>query len=71
MSDHEARGHHRDHETRRQGDSSDTWWKRAHKDWRVWAAVALMVVAMIVYVMTMDEALQPGGPVQQPIPAAP
>ena len=43
-------------------------WK-PHRDWRVWA-VALMLLAMVVYVLTMDESLAPGegGPA---IPAAP
>jgi hypothetical protein len=33
--------------------------------------VGLMLLAMLAYVMTMDEALQPGGQAQQPLPAAP
>ncbi len=34
------------------------YWKRAHQDWRVWAAVFLMIAAMIVYVMSDDLALR-------------
>ena len=34
-------------------------WK-PHRDWRVWA-VALMLLAMAVYVLTLDESIWPGG----------
>ena len=27
------------------------YWKRAHHDWRVWAGVLLMLIAMSIYVM--------------------
>ena len=37
---------------------------RLHKDWRAWLVVVLMLAAMVVYVMTMDESLQPS-----PLPA--
>ena len=30
-----------------------------------------MLLAMLTYVMTMDEAVQPGGKVQEPVPAPP
>jgi hypothetical protein len=30
------------------------YWKRAHRDWRVWVGVILMITGMIVYVMTDD-----------------
>jgi hypothetical protein len=42
-----------------------------HRDWRVYVAVALMLVSMFVYLATMDEALPPGGSAAQPVPAAP
>ena len=32
-------------------------WKRLHKDWRVWVAVILMLSAMIIYVLTLDDSL--------------
>jgi hypothetical protein len=45
------------------------YWKRAHRDWRVWVGVILMVTLMIVYLMTDDLAWGPH--VQpQPLPAA-
>ena len=47
--------------------ASATW--KPHRDWRVWA-VALMLLAMAVYVLTLDESIWPGGG-GQPVPAAP
>src|SRR4029078_13078434 len=41
-----------------------------HHKWWFWVAVLLMLIAMIVYVMTMSEAIGPGG-TGQPVPAAP
>ena len=70
MSEHESRGHHRDHHAASQHGENRGWWRQAHKDWRVWTVVALMLLAMVIYVMTMDEAIQPGGKVNQPVPAA-
>ena len=40
-----------------------------HKDWRVWVVVGLMLAAIAVYVLSQDESFQPGGNVQQPVPA--
>lgn len=33
--------------------------RNMHKDWRVWLIVGLMLVAMIVYVLTLDESVLP------------
>ena len=30
------------------------YWRRAHRDWRLWSIVILMLVAMAVYLMTGD-----------------
>jgi hypothetical protein len=30
------------------------YWKHAHRDWRIWVLVILMLVAMGIYVMTGD-----------------
>lgn len=46
-------------------------WKRLHRDWRTWAALILMLVAMLFYVLSDDESLQPGGGSPDgPMPAA-
>ena len=31
--------------------------KRMHKDWRVWLAVILMLAAIIIYVLSLDDSL--------------
>jgi len=69
MSEHDDRGHHRGHHSEGQIERPG-WWRRAHRDWRLWVAVGLMLIGMIVYLMTMDEAVPPGGPAGQPMPAA-
>jgi len=30
-----------------------------HKDWRVWVGVGLMLLAMLIYVVTLDESILP------------
>jgi hypothetical protein len=30
------------------------YWRRAHRDWRIWFCVILMLAAMVVYLMTGD-----------------
>jgi hypothetical protein len=44
--------------------------KHAHRDWRVWVAVVLMLAGIFVYVMTNDLSLRPGKQARPPIPAA-
>ena len=46
------------------------FWKHAHRDWRVWIAVLLMLALIIVYVMTDSLSLRPGKGASQPTPAA-
>jgi hypothetical protein len=33
--------------------------KGLHKDWRVWAVAGLMLLAMLIYILTLDEARRP------------
>jgi hypothetical protein len=47
------------------------YWTRAHRDWRVWVGVVLMLAAMIIYLTTNDLAWGPHIPSQQPPSAAP
>jgi len=35
--------------------------RKLHRDWRVWLGVILMLTAMAIYLLTMDEAIVPGG----------
>jgi hypothetical protein len=46
------------------------FWKHAHRDWRVWIAVLLMLAGIVIYVMTDDLSLRPGKRANQPTPAA-
>ena len=36
--------------------------RKLHRDWRIWVGVILMLAAMAIYLLTMDEAIVPGGP---------
>ena len=60
MSKHEHDRHH-NHSGGKRG---------VHKDWRAWVAVVLMLAAIVVYVLTMDESLTPEGNDQGAVPAA-
>jgi hypothetical protein len=42
------------------------YWKHAHYDWRLWVAVLIMLLAVFIFVMSDDLALQPRSPSQQP-----
>lgn len=44
--------------------------RNAHRDWRVWIAVVLMLAMILVYVMTDSLSLRPGGGAIQTTPAA-
>ncbi len=43
---------------------------RLHKDWRVWAAIGLMLAAMGMYVLSLDDSVQPGSGAGDGLPAA-
>jgi hypothetical protein len=34
--------------------SQRPYWKRAHRDWRIWVLVILMLICMGIYVLTGD-----------------
>ena len=44
--------------------------KHAHRDWRVWAAVGLMLALILVYEISDNLALRPGKRASQPTPEA-
>jgi hypothetical protein len=46
------------------------YWRSAHKDWRLWVAVGLMLVAMLTYIMSGDLAWRPGNQPQQAPPGS-
>jgi ABC-type Zn2+ transport system substrate-binding protein/surface adhesin len=66
-------GHNQTHEREHQDDRHHHHgpaWKRLHRDWRTWAVVAVMLIAIAAYVLTNSESWQPGGRIRQPMPAA-
>jgi hypothetical protein len=42
------------------------YWKRAHRDWRFWGAMFLMLAVIIIYVMSDNLAWRPRSQPQQP-----
>jgi len=69
QKDHEHRGaegsaHGHKHEHGQPGKS-----RPLHRDWRLWAGVVLMLIAIGVYVLTLNDSLVPRGN-GQPMPAA-
>ncbi len=47
------------------------WSKKPHVKWTAIVVVGLMLLAMLMYVFTVDDSLVPGEPEQPRIPAAP
>jgi hypothetical protein len=45
------------------------YWQRAHRDWKFWVGLVLMLAAMMIYVVTNNLALRPGRPPQRQMPA--
>jgi hypothetical protein len=71
MSGNRHGKHRKSSETQAENEfERESYWRNAHKDWRVWVAVGLMLVAMLTYVMSMDESVRPGVAAGQPMPAA-
>jgi ABC-type nickel/cobalt efflux system permease component RcnA len=63
--------HHQAHETERHKHSHPQGPRRGlHKDWRTWLVIGLMLVAMGIYVLSLDDAVQPGGAAPGGNPAA-
>jgi len=57
------RGHHRHggpHPDSPQ-DGQRPYWKRAHRDWRVWIGLFFCLAAIIIYVLSEDLAFMPSG----------
>ena len=58
MSRHQHHPSHHSHSTPSK--------KKFYNDWRLIVAVILMLIAMITYVLTMDESLEPALPGEPP-----
>ncbi len=53
----------------------EPYWQRAHRDWKTWIALVLMLVGIGVYIMTLDLSVRPPEkgekgeqPIKQPTP---
>ncbi|HTZ76201.1 MAG TPA: hypothetical protein VMB47_19960 [Candidatus Aquilonibacter sp.] len=46
------------------------YWRRAHRDWRLWVGLFFMLAAIAIYVFTVDLSVVPGNHPQQPAPNA-
>ncbi len=71
MSKHKNNLHDRHHKDKHRGGNvrRPTDKKGIHKDWRTWAVLVLMLIAMMAYVLSMDESIGPSGG-QDEVPAA-
>ncbi|MGC9261590.1 MAG: hypothetical protein ACP5I8_16120 [Phycisphaerae bacterium] len=65
---HDREEHKKEHQ-HHGPDVSIPYWKRAHRDWRFWIALLLMLAAMATYLITDDEAFRSAGPPQLTVPA--
>jgi hypothetical protein len=70
MSNETQYKHHDLQDAHHQPRANRPWWRQPHKDWRVYVAVTLMLLAMFAYLATLDEALAHGNQDEQPVPAA-
>ena len=69
MSEAKHHHHHPDEGPRAKADPDRVpYWKRAHRDWRVWIAVMLMLLAIGIYVTTDSLSLGPGKRAVPPTP---
>jgi hypothetical protein len=59
---HSEESHHEFGATESGGvqETRSPYWKRAHRDWRVWVAVIMMIAGMVIYVMSEDLSVRPG-----------
>jgi hypothetical protein len=62
--------HNHPHSDRERHSSEPIFWKTLHRDWRLWGVVLLMLVAMGIYLATVDEAVAPGVEPGPEVPAA-
>ena len=48
------------------------YWKRAHHDWKFWVALSLMLTSMLIFIVSLNESVQPEiqttQQLKQPIP---
>jgi len=57
--------HHGEHDHDSDYQAQRPYWTRAHRDWKFWVALSLMLAAMVIYVMSEDLAFRPHRQTQQ------
>jgi hypothetical protein len=68
MNERNHQGYGSDHSSVHE--SHRPYWKRMHRDWRIWVGVFLMLVAIIIFVVSEDFAWLPRNRPQQPLSGA-
>ena len=48
----------------------DPYWRRAHRDWKVWVGLFFMMAAITIYVMSNDLSFFPRGQPRPPLSGA-
>ena len=69
-NDHPGPGRHESTNASNLQHSPRPYWQRAHRDWRIWVFVALMLLCMGIYLMTGDLRWPFHGPAQPMVPIA-
>ena len=67
MTHHDKKHDHHGHKQQHRGGAKS---KAIHKNWMTWVVLGLMLIAMLMYVLSDDERLQPGGEAGPEMPAA-
>lgn len=63
--------HHHIHKHREEKGETNKFLRTGlHKDWRTWVALGLMMAAISIYVLTLDDSIKPGLAPQKEVPAA-
>ncbi len=44
------------------------YWKRAHRDWKIWVAVVMVLLATIIYIATQNLSMRPHNQMEQRVP---
>ena len=44
--------------------------KGLHKDWRAWVVIVLMLAAIAIYVLTLDDSIEPTGQTKSTVVAS-
>ncbi|QDS91550.1 hypothetical protein FF011L_02800 [Roseimaritima multifibrata] len=64
--DHKQNSHRHGHHNADHSTASKK--KMIHHDWRFWTAITLMILAMVAYVLSLDEAMAPTDVDQAEVP---